>query len=234
MRPNSVKRIKRYRLTTSLALMTCIFYLVIGYCVTAFGSEPSSDAVENTIKVYSLDSLEVPVRIKGKIVSAGDEQGGLLFKYSATNVTTREVRGFLVAIYVISKRAHIKGGQSWRVFSDLSPGVTGNFSMPISHKLKQGDSVEVTLREAELDNETWEQDVLPQIRNANAPAATDLLGAVRLVAYRPFTCSADFCVKQSQVATKICNGPSGCGLESFECDQAGCSVSWSCHACDLQ
>src|SRR5215208_5124068 len=107
MQPNPVRRIKHFRLTTNLAITTCIFYLVIGYCMTAFGSEPPSDAIENTIKVYSLDSPEVPVRIKGKIVSVGDEQEGLLFKYSATNVTTREVRGFLVAIYVIGKREHV-------------------------------------------------------------------------------------------------------------------------------
>ena len=234
MQSKSVKSIKRFPLTTGLAITFCIFYMTVGYCVTAFSSETLPNSLENTIKVYSLDSHESPVRIKGKIISAGDEQGGLLFTYSATNVAAKDVRSFLVAIYVIGKREHVKGGQAWRVFSDLSSGATVNFSMPISHQLNQGDRIEVTLKEAEFDNKIWEADTLPQVKNAKAQAVNNLLEALQPVAYRPFTCGADFCVKQSQIASKMCNGPTGCGLESFECNQTDCTVSWGCHACDMQ
>src|ERR1044072_6561090 len=124
MHSKSVKSIKRFPLTTGLAITLCIFYMTIGYCVTAFSSETLPNSLENTIKVYSLDSHESPVRIKGEIISTGGEQGGLLFTYSATNVPPKYVRSFLVAIYVIGKREHIKGGQGWRVFSDLASGAT--------------------------------------------------------------------------------------------------------------
>jgi len=242
---------KRMCLTLTMILTFCAIYLMTGISRTAVSSTLFYEGSGPICQVHTIHTPGLPVRIKGDIVSAGEGQGGMALRYSITNTSAEHAYDFEIAIYVLNKKGRVKAGQVWRMPVEIAGNSVERFSRLLTNKPTPGDSVVAAIQEVSQGQNTWRVDAIPFLQSARIAVTSDALGTAslvvksrplgapagntslkaRLVAYRDGSCGDNFCATQTQAATNACGGPTGCGVSSFSCDQANCSVSWSCNRC---
>lgn len=238
-------------LTLGMILIFCIVCVTTGDSRTAVSSTLCYEGAGTIYQVHTIHSPGLPVRIKGDIVSAGEGQGELALRYAITNTSAEHAYDFEIAIYVLNKKGRVKAGQVWRMPVEIAANSVERFSRLLTNKPTPGDCVVAAIQEVSQGQNTWRVDALPFLQSARLAVTSDALGTAslvvssrliaapagntslraRLVAYRDGSCGDNFCATQTQAATNACGGPTGCGVSSFSCDQANCSVSWSCNRC---
>lgn len=242
---------KHLCLTLGMILTFSAVYLTTGDSRTAASSTLFFEGAGPIYQVHTIHTPGLPARITGDIVCAGEEQRELALRYSITNTSAEHAYDFEIAIYILNKKGRVKAGQVWRMPVEIAANSAERFSRLLTNKPTRGDSVVAAIQEVSQGRNTWRVDAIPFLQSARIAVTSDALGTAslvvksrplaapagnatlraRLVAYRDGSCGDNFCASQTQSATNACGGPTGCGVSSFSCDQANCTVSWSCNRC---
>lgn len=251
MNPTSMIRIKRFRLTLALGLTATLlaFFLATGYSRTSTGSDATFEGPKPTYQVRTIHAPGLPVRIKGDIVPRTNDPESLALRYSITNLTSRDVYGLEVGVYLVSRNGRTRAGQAWRLKNaEVSANSIETFSIALTNKPKPDDSIIVAVQEVSQDGRIWRVNPMPFLQLARISVTSDALATAsvisaattakgaasaraKLVAYPYSGCGDNFCSGMSAAADTACNGHCGCGVSSFSCDQNACTSSFSCFQC---